>query len=289
MASYTTGNIDTDGARLYFERRGDGRPLLLIPGGGGRSANNAAVAGMLAWEYTVLSYDRRGHARSRILPGTDPTLTMERQSAGTRAVIERNGFGSATVFGASAGAVIGLDSAGRFPDVATVLVAHEPPLIGMPPEAPRLFADDDAVQRTLESDGPRAAVMRLLEMRGIAPQSRFKRTAMRLALLRGAGPASDLSFTIVNETRALHAYEPDKGWLAAGGVPLVMAGGHESKHLEYYRAAQILAGRLGADFEEFPGAHGGFMTHPGAFAGRLTEVLTAARNACQRHDAAGTP
>jgi hypothetical protein len=36
---------------------------------------------MLAWDYTVLTYDRRGHARSRLLPGTDPAFRMEQQSA----------------------------------------------------------------------------------------------------------------------------------------------------------------------------------------------------------------
>lgn len=58
---------------------------------------------------------------------------------------------------------------------------------------------------------------------------------------------------------------------------MILAGGHESKHLEFYRAAQTFAERAGREFAEFPGAHGGFMTHPGAFAGRLTEILAAAQ------------
>jgi pimeloyl-ACP methyl ester carboxylesterase len=124
--------IETDGARLHTERRGDGPPLLLIPGGDGRAANFDAVAGMLAWDYTVLTYDRRGHARSRLTPdadgkpGASGQISMAQQSADARAVIERHGFAAAAVLGASAGALIGLDLAASSPDVVQVLVAHEP-------------------------------------------------------------------------------------------------------------------------------------------------------------------
>lgn len=264
--------IENDGARLYTERQGDGPPLLLIPGGDGRGANLEAVAGMLAWEYTVLTHDRRGHTRSRLLPGTDPAFRIEQQSADARAVIEAGGFTSAAVLGVSAGAIIGLDLAARFPEAVTVLVAHEPPLVSMLPEATRLWADGDSVQRTLERDGAHAAVMRLAQTQGMLPRSRFKRAAMRLSLLRRTGPAADQAFFVANEIQAIRDWQPDPDRLA-GGVPVVPAGGHESKHLEWYRAARRLGERLGTEFAEFPGAHGGFMTHPGAFAGRLTEIL----------------
>jgi hypothetical protein len=111
----STGTIEADGAHLYSERRGDGSPLLLIPGGVGNSSTFSAVAGTLAWDHTVLSYDRRSFGRSRLLPGAGGALRMAQQSADARAVIERNGFGSAAVPGSSAGALIGLDLAARCP------------------------------------------------------------------------------------------------------------------------------------------------------------------------------
>lgn len=53
------GRARSDEADLYFERRGDGPPLLLITGGGGDAGYYAALAEILADGYTVLSYDRR--------------------------------------------------------------------------------------------------------------------------------------------------------------------------------------------------------------------------------------
>lgn len=53
-----------DGADLYFERRGRGPALLLILGGGGDCGYYAALADILASEYTVITSDRRGNSRS---------------------------------------------------------------------------------------------------------------------------------------------------------------------------------------------------------------------------------
>jgi pimeloyl-ACP methyl ester carboxylesterase len=137
--SVTTGTVVTAGADIYFERRGSGPGLLVISGGGGDAGNYSDLADSLADEYTVLTYDRRGNSRSRLR--ADPTkLRVEEQSADARAVLDHNGIGSASVFGSSGGAVIGLDLAARSPHTVELLVAHEPPVISVLDDADRWFA-----------------------------------------------------------------------------------------------------------------------------------------------------
>lgn len=213
----TISTIETDGARLHAERRGDGSPLLLIPGGTGISANFSAVADALAWDYTVLAYDRRGHGRSRLLPGVSGTLSLAQQSADARAVIEHSGYRSTAMLGSSAGAVIGLDLAARFPGTVRILIAHEPPLIGLLPEAARLRAGLDEVQRILKRDGPHAAVIRLMRLRGIWPGSRLQRAALQLGRFQRTGFAADMAFFVTNEIQSFHSYEPDLGTSTPAG------------------------------------------------------------------------
>ena len=100
--------------------------MLLIAGGGGDAGSYSEIADSLADDYTVLTYDRRGNSRSRLR--TDPAkLRVEEQSAEhALAVLEHNEISSASVFGSSSGAVIGLDLAARFPHAVELLVAHEP-------------------------------------------------------------------------------------------------------------------------------------------------------------------
>jgi hypothetical protein len=73
------------------------------------------------------------------------------------------------------------------------------------------------------------------------PQNRVRRTALRLSRPPRTGLVAELAFYVAHEARALRGYEPDPDRLAAGGTPVSMAGGHESKHLQWYRAAQRLA------------------------------------------------
>ncbi|MBV9451320.1 MAG: alpha/beta fold hydrolase [Streptosporangiaceae bacterium] len=219
---------------LFRERRGSGPPFLVIPGASGGSAIFASLADALAERYTVLTYDRRGHARS----GPDAAeFSVASHAADARAVIADSGLGAATVLGISAGAIIGLDLAARFPEVVSTVVAHEPPLYSVLPR-PRV----------------RTAV---------------RRTVLRVRARRSAGAQAFLT----REMRGFHGY--DAGQLSAITVPVVLGAGQDSRGNSRYRISRLLADRLGARFAEFPGGHRGAMTHPGEFAATLIQVLDA--------------
>jgi pimeloyl-ACP methyl ester carboxylesterase len=59
LRTESSGIATADGAELYFERRGEGPPLLLIAGGGGDCGAYWPLANELASCYTVLTYERR--------------------------------------------------------------------------------------------------------------------------------------------------------------------------------------------------------------------------------------
>ncbi|WP_211359733.1 alpha/beta fold hydrolase [Actinocorallia herbida] len=61
MTDRVTGRLDVDGAVLRYEVRGEGPLLLLIPGGAGDAASYDGIAGALAAEHGVASYDPRGN------------------------------------------------------------------------------------------------------------------------------------------------------------------------------------------------------------------------------------
>jgi acetyltransferase/esterase len=54
------------GAQLYTETRGAGPLLLFVVGGNGDPAVFSGVAGRLAGDFTVVTYARRGFARSPV-------------------------------------------------------------------------------------------------------------------------------------------------------------------------------------------------------------------------------
>ena len=59
-----TGWASTEGDDLFFKVRGRGKPLLMIPPGGGDGWQYAAVAEILADESRVITHNRRANGRS---------------------------------------------------------------------------------------------------------------------------------------------------------------------------------------------------------------------------------
>ena len=56
--------LAVNGAELYHEVRGSGPPVLLIMGFTGDGGHFETLAELLADEFTVVTYDRRGNGRS---------------------------------------------------------------------------------------------------------------------------------------------------------------------------------------------------------------------------------
>src|SRR5271165_5574035 len=101
----------------------------MIPPAGGDGWQYSFVAEILADEYRVITFDRRGNARST---GHEPqNFEITQQSRDAVAVLRAVGEQSAVVFGNSSGAVIALDMARTQPQAVRAVVAHEASLAAL--------------------------------------------------------------------------------------------------------------------------------------------------------------
>lgn len=116
-----TGFVRADGCELYYEQRGDGVPILLIPPAGATASTWGPVTEELARVARVITYDRRGYARS----AGPPVRTVSRHTADAATILEHLATRPAIVVGTSAGATIAVDLAVRRPDLLRAVVAHE--------------------------------------------------------------------------------------------------------------------------------------------------------------------
>lgn len=112
-----------DSTRIAIDRYGEGPPLVLVVGAFCDRTTPAALAGRLAPQFTVFSYDRRGRGSS----GDAAPYAVEREIEDLEAVVDVAG-GSAFVYGHSSGAVLALEAAARDLPV-TKMVVYEPPYI----------------------------------------------------------------------------------------------------------------------------------------------------------------
>jgi pimeloyl-ACP methyl ester carboxylesterase len=103
--------ISKDGTVIAFDRSGTGPAVVLVGGAFQYRAIDpptAHLAALLAEQFTVFHYDRRGRGES----GDTQPYAIEREVEDLEALIHEAG-GSAFVFGMSSGGVLALDAAAR--------------------------------------------------------------------------------------------------------------------------------------------------------------------------------
>lgn len=135
-----------DGTTIAFDRAGDGPPVVLISGGPATRSDLTELAGLLAPDFTVYNYDRRGRGDS----GDTLPYTIDRDYEDLAAVITEAG-GSAALIGNSGTGNIALEAAARGLAV-TKLALWEPPFI-IPGSRPAVPADWGDRVGELVSDG----------------------------------------------------------------------------------------------------------------------------------------
>ena len=286
-----TYKLETTEADIVYDVRGplptaDGRPPLFMIGQPMDAGGFSTLASYFP-ERTVITYDPRGLGRSGRRDGrSDHSPTI--QAGDVHAVIAALDAGPVEMFASSGGAVTALALVAAHPDDVTTLVAHEPPIIPLLPDADAAERARAGVRDVYEARGSGAGMAAFIAMTswpGEFTDDYFAQPAPDPAQFgmpaeddgsRGDPLLSDRSW-------AVSGYRPDVAALSAAPTRIVVAVGEESAGVFTGRTAVATAELLGQRVTVFPSHHGGFMGgehgyagQPEAFAQRLREVLDGA-------------
>jgi len=284
----TTHILETAEADIVYDVRGplptaDGRPPLFMIAQPMDASGFATLASYFP-DRTVVTYDPRGLGRSVRKDGrveNTPTL----QAVDVHAVIEALGVGPVEMFASSGGAVTALALVTAHPEDLTTLVAHEPPIIPVLPDAEAAERARAGFRDIYEAKGTGAGMAAFVAMtswRGEFTDEYFSQPSPDPAQFgmsaeddgrRDDPLLSDRSWPITG-------FRPDVDALAAAPTRIVIAVGEESLGTFTGRAAVAIAELLGQQPTVFPSHHGGFMGgeygyagQPEEFARKLREVL----------------
>ena len=284
----TTHILETAGADIAYDVRGplptaDGRPPLFMIG----QPMGASGFGVLASHFpdrTVVTYDPRGLGRSTRKDGRADHVPAV-QAGDVHAVIGALGAGPVEMFASSGGAVTALALVAAYPNDVTTLVAHEPPLIPVLPDAEAAERARAAVRDTYEAKGSNAGMAAFIAMTswpGEFTDDYFAQPPPDPAQF--GMPADDDGSRddplLSDRSWAVSSYRPDAGALAAAPTRVVIAVGEESAGTFTGRTSLATAELLGQQATVFPSHHGGFLGgefgyagQPEAFARKLRDVL----------------
>jgi pimeloyl-ACP methyl ester carboxylesterase len=287
METHTLALPEVD---LVYDVRGplppaEGRPPLLMIGQPMTAAGFEALAPHFG-DRTVVTYDPRGLGRSvRKDGGSDHT--PQHQAADLHRLIEALGAGPVDVFASSGGAVSALELVRTHPGDVATLVAHEPPINSVLPDAAaaeRARAGFFQAYQTGGAGAGMAAFIVMTSWTGEFTDDYFAQPAPDPAMF-GMSADDDGSRDdplLGDSSWPINDYRPDPAALAAAPTRVVIAVGEESAGTYTARTATGTAALLGQEAVVFPSHHGGFVGgdhgyagKPAEFAAKLREVLTA--------------
>ena len=233
-----------DGTPIAFDTTGSGPPLVLVVGAFCDRQTTRAITKLLASDFTVYEYDRRGRGDS----GDTPPYAVEREIEDLAAVAGAAG-GKPNVFGHSSGAVLALEAAAR--GVAmTKLVAYEPPYI-VDDSRPRPGVDLGDRLGALVSDGRRddAAKLFLTEAVGVPAE---------VVEMIASGPdwpgMTAIAHTLRYDIVACDNNQLPAGRLAAIAVPTLVLGGANSPEWFHHTVCAVAGAIPGAQLQFLEGA-----------------------------------
>ena len=254
------------GRTLYYEKQGTGPAVLLIAGSTGDAGNFTRAADLLADEFTVVTYDRRGNSRSPRPSGWTTTSVAE-QADDAAGLIDSLGLSPAVVFGASAGGLIALDLMIRHPQLVRAGIVQEPSIFSVLPDpmvalAPRRALIDEA----LRTKGPRAAIEAL--MRYLNDDAVF--AAIPGEILERMLGNADTILTI--ESPGFASWQPKTEDLTNLTVPITLMFANETLPV-YKQVTQGLAQQLNAELVIVPGRHAFYCYRPQDLADALRRIV----------------
>ena len=284
----TTHILETAEAELAYDLYGplptaDGRPPLLMIGQPMTASGFGALASHFP-DRTVVTYDPRGLGRSVRKDGrldNSPTV----QATDVHRVIEALGAGPVDMFASSGGAVTALALVAAYPYDVVTLVAHEPPLIPVLPDAEAAARARAGFRDAYEAGGSNAGMAAFIAMTSWKGEFTAEYFAQPPADPAAFGMPTDDdgsrdSPLLSDRSWAITSYRPDVDALAAAPTRVVIAVGEESQDTFTARTSEATAELLGRQATMFPSHHGGFLGgesgyagQPEAFATKLRRVL----------------
>jgi pimeloyl-ACP methyl ester carboxylesterase len=152
-----------DGTAIAFDRAGDGQPVILVDGAlcHRTFGPSAPLAALLAKDFTVFTYDRRGRGDS----GNSAEYSAEREIEDIDALVAQAG-GSAFLYGHSSGAALALEAANHGVPVKR-LALYEAPFVvdGTKPPMPNDYLP--RLEASVAANRPGDAVKMFMKLVGV--------------------------------------------------------------------------------------------------------------------------
>ena len=250
---------------LYTESTGAGTPLLMIHGIISDGSFFDGDIPFLSGDYQVITYDRRGYGRS--LKKEWSSFSVEAQAEDAAEVLKKYTDRKALIFGNSAGGLIALELAFRYPDLVRGMVLLEPSLAWEEGEREKLREWNRELNAYVSAGRIKRAMPAFTRVTG-APASGD-----------GAGLAemkktfANLKNFMYGELNEVQGYDPGLERCRSLAVPVKVAVTRQGSGSIFATSSVNGAELAGWEILSFPGYHNTAKDMPEEFSAALKKAL----------------
>ncbi len=248
--------VTANGVELFCQVRGSGPAVLLIPDIPGDSGILEPLAVSLSDHYQVITFDLRGHSRSKLLPQIRKTSLTE-YAEDAAALLKTLKVKNVTVFGSGMAALIALELAQNSPKLLKKVILHDPLLYNVLKEGPYKDVGWDVgnlLRTTFFRQGHAAASNVILHWE-YTPEVLYSAPGW---LLKRMGENSEQF--VMYDFQVYAVYQPDEAKIAAIKTPVVVLFSTSSYAWRRPMAAW-LAERLHTSAQPFLGDHAPYIRY----------------------------
>ena len=239
--------LQTEEVNLYYELKGEGKPLLLIHGVVVDGGLYEHAASLLSPYYQVITYDRRGNSRSgEVIVGEYDLAAQVRDAL---SLLDNLGIERVFLTGASAGAIVAQEVLKSAPERVSHLLMYEPPLV------PLLGLAEEQqwsakMEETIARGRINSAMLEFMKSLGETDERREEKSQeAAFREMRNFQHFMEHEFSVF-----LH-YEPDLAYFREISGKITVAVGERSGESKYVRAARRFQELIGCELLHFPGCH----------------------------------
>ena len=269
--SKRTGYIINNKRKLFYQIKGKGPILLIIPGGEGNPKGLAKLEDLLSKEFTVItSYRINANTENKI----EETTTTIYEYAEDLSILYKNIQTSQDpifLLGLSIGAVIGLSFLSSFPQLVHKLIAFEPFL-------PNIFEgiEQNLILKSIEE------VKWIFRKKGLSEaiqlfypliDSNLKVSSAKNRSTYPMQQQLDLQYFFSNDLEALCQFFPDLNKLKLNKSKLLIGVKQKMDSTIPSVSTKKLSHLLSLPLHYFPGGHFAYQEAPDLFAKELLKML----------------
>ncbi|TCC97330.1 alpha/beta hydrolase [Pedobacter frigidisoli] len=263
----TSNILPVTGAELYYETKGKGPVILMIPGANGDHFIFTPIREILSETFTVVTYDRRGFSGSRLTAEQDYTNRIDTDADDAGLLIKHLSADPAYIFASSSGALVSLQLIIRHPEIVKALIPHEPTALKYLPDVDKWKSSVQEIFDIYTREGGTVAKKKFVDE--VLPGQKDG----QLMLSKGDAPNPNEAYWFEHELRQYPSTDFDTDKLQAVKDKILFCVGMDSVHTMPAWPVTNLAKQFGTEILSVPGGHLGYVLHPAEFAESLRRGL----------------